>query len=191
MTSHRDRSKQPLVVPNQTVGSCILCRPCLGLPRERINLLSRTIESHRPLFKAHHPEENLLVPGEMSSILRQIVAGPRVKHQETGLDLCYVTSNIIATSVLPTLPPPKTYPALKRPDTQRKSDPAPPRHTPSGPTATRSTASSPISTPSTAPAGPYGSSAPRAPATRTMPSTTGSATTPGPTTTPPRSAWCP
>ncbi|GAB1319265.1 Telomerase protein component 1 [Madurella fahalii] len=34
----------------------------------------------------------------MTSILRQIVAGPRVKHQETGLDLCYVTSNIIATS---------------------------------------------------------------------------------------------
>ncbi|KAK3323784.1 protein-tyrosine phosphatase-like protein [Cercophora scortea] len=34
----------------------------------------------------------------MASLLRQIVAGPRAKHQETGLDLCYVTSNIIATS---------------------------------------------------------------------------------------------
>jgi protein-tyrosine phosphatase len=40
----------------------------------------------------------------MASILRQIVAGPRAKHQETGLDLCYVTSNIIATSVPPSIP---------------------------------------------------------------------------------------
>ncbi|KAL9589121.1 MAG: hypothetical protein Q9203_002084 [Teloschistes exilis] len=34
----------------------------------------------------------------MASILRQIVAGPRQKHPEAGLDLCYVTNNIIATS---------------------------------------------------------------------------------------------
>ncbi|KAL8719550.1 MAG: hypothetical protein Q9225_003449 [Loekoesia sp. 1 TL-2023] len=34
----------------------------------------------------------------MASILRQIVAGPRQKHPEAGLDLCYVTDNIIATS---------------------------------------------------------------------------------------------
>ncbi|KAK0715099.1 hypothetical protein B0H67DRAFT_488599 [Lasiosphaeris hirsuta] len=34
----------------------------------------------------------------MASLLRQIVAGPRAKHQETGLDLCYVTKKIIATS---------------------------------------------------------------------------------------------
>ena len=33
----------------------------------------------------------------MTSLLRQLVSGPRVKHQETGLDLCYVTENIIAT----------------------------------------------------------------------------------------------
>lgn len=33
----------------------------------------------------------------MTSLLRQIVAGPRSQHSETGLDLCYVTSNIIAT----------------------------------------------------------------------------------------------
>ena len=33
----------------------------------------------------------------MASLLRQIVAGPRLKHEDTGLDLCYVTSNIIAT----------------------------------------------------------------------------------------------
>ncbi|KAI5304807.1 Telomerase protein component 1 [Ascosphaera pollenicola] len=34
----------------------------------------------------------------MASILRQIVAGPRARHAETGLDLAYVTDNIIATS---------------------------------------------------------------------------------------------
>lgn len=41
----------------------------------------------------------------MASLLRQIVAGPRLKHEDTGLDLCYVTSNIIATSG-----PSQTYP---------------------------------------------------------------------------------
>ncbi|ESZ90491.1 dual specificity phosphatase [Sclerotinia borealis F-4128] len=34
----------------------------------------------------------------MASLLRQIVAGPRSRHPEAGLDLCYVTHNIIATS---------------------------------------------------------------------------------------------
>ncbi|KAL5003485.1 protein-tyrosine phosphatase-like protein [Aspergillus recurvatus] len=34
----------------------------------------------------------------MASILRQLVAGPRLQHPETGLDLCYVADNIIATS---------------------------------------------------------------------------------------------
>ncbi len=43
----------------------------------------------------------------MTSLLRQIVAGPRTKHSETGLDLCYVTSNIVATSG-----PSQTYPQL-------------------------------------------------------------------------------
>ncbi|EGY16788.1 dual specificity phosphatase [Verticillium dahliae VdLs.17] len=33
----------------------------------------------------------------MASILRQIVAGPRSQHPEAGIDLCYVTSDIIAT----------------------------------------------------------------------------------------------
>ncbi|KAJ5081929.1 hypothetical protein NUU61_010193 [Penicillium alfredii] len=41
----------------------------------------------------------------MSSILRQIVAGPRLQHPEAGLDLCYVTNNVIATSG-----PSATYP---------------------------------------------------------------------------------
>jgi len=43
----------------------------------------------------------------MASLLRQIVAGPRAKHDETGLDLCYVTSKIIATCVqfFPLSPP--------------------------------------------------------------------------------------
>ena len=35
----------------------------------------------------------------MASLLRQIVAGPRARHPEAGLDLCYVTDDIIATYV--------------------------------------------------------------------------------------------
>src|ERR1700761_4016780 len=34
----------------------------------------------------------------MASILRQIVAGPRTRHPEPGLELFYVTDQIIATS---------------------------------------------------------------------------------------------
>ncbi|CZT43670.1 related to protein-tyrosine phosphatase [Rhynchosporium secalis] len=34
----------------------------------------------------------------MASFLRQLVAGPRSRHPEAGLDLCYVTDQIIATS---------------------------------------------------------------------------------------------
>jgi phosphatidylinositol-3,4,5-trisphosphate 3-phosphatase/dual-specificity protein phosphatase PTEN len=43
----------------------------------------------------------------MASLLRQIVAGPRARHPEAGLDLCYVTDNIIATSG-----PGATYPQV-------------------------------------------------------------------------------
>ncbi|KAL8762117.1 MAG: hypothetical protein Q9184_001833 [Pyrenodesmia sp. 2 TL-2023] len=45
----------------------------------------------------------------MASILRQIVAGPRQKHPEAGLDLCYVTDNIIATSGPSSTFPKKAY----------------------------------------------------------------------------------
>ncbi|RDA96292.1 hypothetical protein CP533_1629 [Ophiocordyceps camponoti-saundersi (nom. inval.)] len=41
----------------------------------------------------------------MASILRQIVAGPRARHPEAGLDLCYVTDFIVVTSG-----PSQTYP---------------------------------------------------------------------------------
>lgn len=34
----------------------------------------------------------------MASLLRQLIAGPRIKHQESNLDLCYVTPFLIATS---------------------------------------------------------------------------------------------
>lgn len=34
-----------------------------------------------------------LNPSPQSSILRQIVAGPRLQHPEANLDLCYVTDN--------------------------------------------------------------------------------------------------
>ncbi|KAI9816322.1 MAG: Telomerase protein component 1 [Phylliscum demangeonii] len=40
-----------------------------------------------------------------ASLLRRLVAGPRLPHAETGLDLCYVTDEIIATSG-----PSSTYP---------------------------------------------------------------------------------
>ncbi|KAI9877155.1 MAG: Telomerase protein component 1 [Pleopsidium flavum] len=42
---------------------------------------------------------------ETASLLRQIVAGPRLRDSEAGLDLCYVTDYIIATSG-----PSSTYP---------------------------------------------------------------------------------
>ncbi|KAH8172233.1 dual specificity phosphatase, catalytic domain-containing protein [Sarocladium implicatum] len=41
----------------------------------------------------------------MANFLRQIVAGPRARHPEVDLDLCYVTDHIIATSG-----PSQTYP---------------------------------------------------------------------------------
>ncbi|KAK3186386.1 Telomerase protein component 1 [Lecanicillium sp. MT-2017a] len=41
----------------------------------------------------------------MKSLLRQIVAGPRIRHDDAGLDLCYVTDFIVATSG-----PSQTYP---------------------------------------------------------------------------------
>ncbi|KAL7800292.1 hypothetical protein V8C37DRAFT_364768 [Trichoderma ceciliae] len=43
----------------------------------------------------------------MASILRQLIASPRARHPEAGLDLCYVTDFIIATSG-----PSQTYPQL-------------------------------------------------------------------------------
>lgn len=43
----------------------------------------------------------------MASLLRKIVAGPRTRHPEANLDLCYVTPFIIATSG-----PSGTYPQL-------------------------------------------------------------------------------
>ncbi|KAI9672533.1 MAG: Telomerase protein component 1 [Caeruleum heppii] len=42
-----------------------------------------------------------------ASLLRKIVAGPRLRHPEAGLDLCYVTDQIIATSG-----PSSSYPQL-------------------------------------------------------------------------------
>ncbi|KAF4123076.1 PTPc DSPc [Geosmithia morbida] len=43
----------------------------------------------------------------MASLLRQIVAGPRTRHPQADLDLCYVTDNIIVTSG-----PSQAYPQL-------------------------------------------------------------------------------
>lgn len=40
----------------------------------------------------------------MASILRQIVAGPRARHPEAGLDLCYVTDNSQIIHIVYSLP---------------------------------------------------------------------------------------
>ena len=34
-----------------------------------------------------------VLTNNQASLLRQIVAGPRARHPEAGLDLCYVTDN--------------------------------------------------------------------------------------------------
>lgn len=45
----------------------------------------------------------------MASILRQIVSGPRARHPEAGLDLCYVADNIVVTSGPSSVWPKKAY----------------------------------------------------------------------------------
>ncbi|RMZ77548.1 hypothetical protein DV737_g4350, partial [Chaetothyriales sp. CBS 132003] len=45
----------------------------------------------------------------MATILRQIVAGPRARHPEAGLDLCYVTDYIVVTSGPSSVWPKKAY----------------------------------------------------------------------------------
>ncbi|EXJ86609.1 protein-tyrosine phosphatase [Capronia epimyces CBS 606.96] len=52
----------------------------------------------------HH----LVLPSK-ASILRQIVAGPRIRHPEAKLDLCYVTDYIVVTSGPSSLWPKKAY----------------------------------------------------------------------------------
>ncbi|KAH7084497.1 hypothetical protein FB567DRAFT_604400 [Paraphoma chrysanthemicola] len=56
----------------------------------------RTSRYNRPRPRSRHRLDSATVI--MASLLRQIVAGPRARHAEAGLDLCYVTDNIIATS---------------------------------------------------------------------------------------------
>ncbi|CRG88975.1 hypothetical protein PISL3812_06010 [Talaromyces islandicus] len=51
------------------------------------------------------PDQTTLEHLILASLLRQIVAGPRLQHPETGLDLCYVTDFLIVTSG-----PSSTYP---------------------------------------------------------------------------------
>lgn len=58
------------------------------------------------IYKSGKPQRlHAEISGTMASLLRSIVAGPRSRHPEAGLDLCYVTDNIIATSG-----PSSTYP---------------------------------------------------------------------------------
>lgn len=41
-----------------------------------------------------------MYPPSQASLLRSIVAGPRSRHPEAGLDLCYVTDNSKASASL-------------------------------------------------------------------------------------------
>ena len=47
----------------------------------------------------------LLYLHHQASLLRSIVAGPRSRHPEAGLDLCYVTDNSKQSNP-PSVPPP-------------------------------------------------------------------------------------
>lgn len=44
---------------------------------------------------------NIFHHDHQASILRQIVAGPRIRHEETGLDLVYVTDNSTSHDIIP------------------------------------------------------------------------------------------
>nr|KAK5441116.1 Telomerase protein component 1 [Exophiala xenobiotica] len=59
----------------------------------------------------HHPHTISHVrPNHcQASLLRQIVAGPRARHPEAGLDLCYVTEFIVVTSGPSSVWPKKAY----------------------------------------------------------------------------------
>ena len=45
-----------------------------------------------------------------ASLLRSIVAGPRSRHPEAGLDLCYVTDNSKSPVPFPFYLPPPPFP---------------------------------------------------------------------------------
>lgn len=103
-----------------TAWSCALLSACWG----KLSLILSTIYSSPHSLRIHIEHKNasmttsfsflttklynlfspllssLFSPlgATMTSILRQIIAGPRVKHAESNLDLCYVTPFLIATS---------------------------------------------------------------------------------------------
>jgi protein-tyrosine phosphatase len=56
-----------------------------------------------------HPLHLSLLIHCQASILRQIVAGPRVRHPKAGLNLCYVTDFIVVTSGPSFVWPKKAY----------------------------------------------------------------------------------
>lgn len=53
------------------------------------------------IYKSGKPQRlHAEISGTMASLLRSIVAGPRSRHPEAGLDLCYVTDNSKASASL-------------------------------------------------------------------------------------------
>lgn len=100
--------------------------------------------SDRPLYL--HPQ---------ASLLRSIVAGPRSRHPEAGLDLCYVTDN--SKHSAPVLPDVRKTLQFLIPS---QSSPllAHPPHIPNALTATQPTPLSNSLTTNMAPSGRYGSS---------------------------------
>ncbi|OAX84831.1 hypothetical protein ACJ72_00791 [Emergomyces africanus] len=70
-------------------------------PGSKVHVRTRCFDSEDQYAKLLQYDSEIRKPiarRPMVSILRQIVAGPRLPHPETGLDLCYVTDEIIATS---------------------------------------------------------------------------------------------
>ena len=61
------------------------------------------------MFRLPYPLHLSLLIYCQASLLRQIVAGPRARHPEAGLDLCYVTDFIVATSGPSSVWPKKAY----------------------------------------------------------------------------------
>ncbi len=84
-----------------------VCTANRALSTAKSAMTSQTLDYEATLFHISRPPEQQnarirtpfsITTNDMASLLRQIVAGPRSRHPEAGLDLCYVTPFIIATS---------------------------------------------------------------------------------------------
>ena len=103
VTSSAAPRKKPVLALLLLVLSCLLLS-CLVYYLFHIILVEQLINtcifykwyaSSHPIIASSHSIifQLLTLEYHQSSILRQIVAGPRQQHPEAGLDLCYVTDN--------------------------------------------------------------------------------------------------